>query len=50
MGVTAIPPDLSEEAYTALFDTADEFGDLLMIQRAVPWTKDLCLCKRLRIV
>lgn len=39
MGIAAIPPDLSEEAYTALFATADAFGDLLMIQRAVPWAE-----------
>lgn len=39
MGITAIPADLSEDAYLRLFDTAEAFGDLLMIQRAVPWAE-----------
>ncbi len=37
MGFLALPAQLSEESYLDLFDIAAQRGDLLMIQRAVPW-------------
>jgi hypothetical protein len=37
MGFLALPAQLSEASYLELFDIAAERGDLLMIQRAVPW-------------
>ena len=37
MGFLALPAQLNESSYIELFDVAALRGDLLMIQRAVPW-------------
>ena len=37
MGFLALPAQLNEASYVELFDVAAERGDLVMIQRAVPW-------------
>ncbi len=39
MGFLAVPATLSEEAYVEVFDTAAATGDLLMIQRNIPWAE-----------
>ncbi len=37
MGFLALPADLTESAYVDAFDAAARDGDLIMIQRHVPW-------------
>ncbi len=37
MGFLAVPAKLSETSYIELFDIVARHGDLLMVQRAVPW-------------
>jgi hypothetical protein len=37
MGFSSLPKDLNAEAYADAIDFADEHGDLLLVQRSVPW-------------
>ncbi|MEE9277267.1 MAG: hypothetical protein V3V06_02550, partial [Dehalococcoidia bacterium] len=39
LGFAAVPVSLSEQAYERVFDVAAQQGDLIMIQRAVPWAE-----------
>lgn len=39
LGFAAIPGALSEDAYVRVFDDAAQHGDMIMIQRAVPWSE-----------
>ena len=39
LGFAAVPADLSEAAYLEVFERAAAEGDMIMIQRAVPWAE-----------
>ena len=39
MGFTVVPAELSDAAYRGLFAKVAQSGDLVMIQRAVPWAE-----------
>jgi len=41
MGISSLPPELSEERYEEVFTLAGEFGDLILIQRTPPWEEFL---------
>ena len=41
MGISSLPPELSEERYEEVFTLAGEFGDLILIHRTPPWEEFL---------
>jgi hypothetical protein len=41
MGISSLPPELTEERYEEVFTLAGEFADLILIRRTPPWEEFL---------